>query len=550
MTLTIGTQFQVDTDGDDLARFDGLTNSTGIALYSSAASGIEARHLTNTDGIITGGAVLPIDANQADTVTICRLTATTALIGYAYGATHRTRVLTVTGTTLTAGTVKDMTDTGIDYATCKQYDAGKIIYCYSNAALDGVARVLTVASGLVTENAPFTYYSAFDAHHNVVEVFDTTEAIVVWVNSDTNNFVTGEILDISGTTITGNTEKITNTQAVITGDSVIDISRVYSDDTLIAVVSAGVAISTGQMTFFFKTGGGNLDSTGITGLNGLGGAANCVSIAAVYTDFGIAVVNDTTGPHLWIAEMDLINEVADDEDTSVSTAAGTSSVHVRLLPGSSDTINVWEATTESITVSLPPLALTIAPMTKPASIDASGTFIYMALLQGGIPILTKIATDLATDGTTVFNPGAGDNIGVQCGLSNADIIWIGGKFDGTNKLEKSEDGGTTFTVKDDATFADIETFIVGPDSDNRVLVADKTIEIQETVNSGATWQQINSSAGFNINAIARLGINVQESVFGGITGINPNVNYSVNSGADSESLSYPGASIPTGVIVN
>jgi hypothetical protein len=197
--------------------------------------------------------------------------------------------------------------------------------------------------------------------------------------------------------------------------------------------------------------------------------------------------------------------------------------------------------------------LGLAPMTKPADIDAAGEFIYLALLDGGTPILTKISTDLDADGTTVFDPGSGDNIGVECGRFNSDVIWVAGQFDGNNVVEKSEDGGSSFTTKDDATIGGVRSFVMGPDSDNKILVFDEDNgDILETKDDGQTWTTINSSVTPEVNAIARLGKNTEESVFGNDGGGSNSINYSVNSGDDLEDYQtgvYPNANA-TRVVVN
>jgi hypothetical protein len=197
--------------------------------------------------------------------------------------------------------------------------------------------------------------------------------------------------------------------------------------------------------------------------------------------------------------------------------------------------------------------LGLAAMTKPADIDAAGEFIYVALLEGATPILTKISTALDADGTTVFDPGAGDNIGVECGRFSSDTVWVAGNFDGTNVVEKSEDGGSTFAVKDDGAIGDVRTFVMGPDSDERILVFDETNgDILETNDDGASWTAINAAVTPEVNAIARLGENVQESVFGNDGGANNSINYSVNSGGNLEDFQtgvFPNENV-TRVIVN
>lgn len=196
-------------------------------------------------------------------------------------------------------------------------------------------------------------------------------------------------------------------------------------------------------------------------------------------------------------------------------------------------------------------SLSLAAMTKPADVDAAGEFIYVALLDGGTPILTKISTALNADGTTVFNPGAGDNIGVQCGVFESDVVWVAGNFDGTNVIEKSEDGGSSFTVKDDGTIGDIGAFVIGPNNDARVLAHDSVNErLIETIDDGAIWTSNNVDP--VIFAIARLAKNPQEVVIGNEADVTNSIMYSPNTGnqlVDYQTGVYPGASA-TGVIIN
>jgi hypothetical protein len=197
--------------------------------------------------------------------------------------------------------------------------------------------------------------------------------------------------------------------------------------------------------------------------------------------------------------------------------------------------------------------LTLSTIPKPASVDASGTFLYLALLNNGTPILSKFSTALDADGTTVFDPGAGDAIGIECGRFDANVVWIAGAFDGTNVVEKSEDAGSSFVVKDDATIGDVRAFVMGPDNDNRLLVFDETNgDILETNDNGASWTSVNAAVTPEVNAVARLGKNVQESVFGNDGAANNSIDYSVNSGANLEDFQtgvYPNVNA-TGVIIN
>ncbi len=175
------------------------------------------------------------------------------------------------------------------------------------------------------------------------------------------------------------------------------------------------------------------------------------------------------------------------------------------------------------------------PMPIPCSIDAAGTFIYIAALNSSsVPILLKLNTDLSAFPTIIFEPGQGSDIGVICGKEDASTIWIGGDFGDTDVLEKSENAGTTFTVKDDGTFGTVNIFHVGPDSDDRVLLVDDNVNIEETVDGGTNWTTINAAVGFTINAIARLATDVKEAVFGNASSVTNNIDYSLDSGENME----------------
>lgn len=189
-----------------------------------------------------------------------------------------------------------------------------------------------------------------------------------------------------------------------------------------------------------------------------------------------------------------------------------------------------------------------------ASIDADGTYIYIAAFNNfGFPTLIKILADLSADGTVVFDPGAGSQIGVQCGAQDADVVWVAGAFDGTNVVEKSVDAGANFTVKDDGTMGAIRAFTVGPFDDNRVIVFDDdNDDILETINDGATWTTIQAGITPQPNTIDRLAFNPQECVFGNDGAVTDSIDYSPNSGADLEDYQiapFPNTNVSV-VIVN
>lgn len=189
-----------------------------------------------------------------------------------------------------------------------------------------------------------------------------------------------------------------------------------------------------------------------------------------------------------------------------------------------------------------------------ASISADGDSIYLAAINTfNFPTLIKIDADLLSIGSVVFDPGDGDNIGVQCGLFDEDVVWVAGNFGGINKVEKSEDSGGSFTPKNDSSTGDVRAFVVGPLNDNTVLIFDvDNGDLLETVDDGATWTTINAAVTPTVNAIDRLAINPQEAVFGNEGAATNSIDYSVNTGANLEDYQvapYPNVDA-TKVIVN
>lgn len=184
---------------------------------------------------------------------------------------------------------------------------------------------------------------------------------------------------------------------------------------------------------------------------------------------------------------------------------------------------------------------------QPIDIDADGTFLYIASLdENSEPILVRFAAALNANGTIVYQPAAGTDIGVQCGDLDADVIYVAGFFGGTDMIAKSEDGGTTFIIIDPATFGDITSFIIGPNNDDRLFVADSNGAYQETEDGGDNWIERNAATPGDAIAFARLDTNHEEMVLGG----EGEVHYSVNSGHDTEdiTLTLPDADVPSVVI--
>jgi hypothetical protein len=556
MTITFGTQKQVDAAGDRV-NIVSLTSTTAIGFYSSAADGLQARHLTLAAGVITLGAnELTIDGASGITnhVRSTMLTSTSVLLVYAYsGTTHRARVITVTGTTLSAGAIKNLTDT-LSVTTFNSVDAlssSKGIYCYKDNSNNGIARVLSVSGTTVSGEGSAFQFDATGAFNVSVAALSSTKAVVCWIDNNNSQRPTGEVLNISGTTVTGNADVQLSTTAGITTIvhnlmvRAIDSSKLFiswTQDATSKIYGLVLTESANTLTF------GALWTSSITAP----GAFREVAVSINSTSKITVSCTHTASNELPIFELSISGTTITEEDeTEISGIVGINDQWIVPLT-SITSIVIWDGTTEAISAVVSGGTLTLSIIPKPASIDASGTFIYLALLQDGTPILSKFSTALDADGETVFDPGAGDTIGVECGRFDANVIWIAGLFDGTNQVEKSEDAGSTFVVKDSGfNPGGVFAFDVGPDVDTKVIVNNNDTQTLETTDNGATWTVITTE---NIEALSidRLAKNTQETVFGNFGDVNNSINYSINSGADIEDFQtgvFPNENV-TGVIAN
>jgi hypothetical protein len=472
---------------------------------------------------------------------VAALSSTKAIFVYATpnGANDvRAVILNISGTTITTPGAElslgfDGNSDQIDIVAISA-SAAICVVQDNTSSNDGVALYLTVSGNTITNESNVTFDSgAIDVPR--VAFVSSTKAVVAYRESGTST-VKAAVLSVSGTTI--------STGSAITIDS---------PDNATTPSIAKISSSEVLLTYFNSSDGDHktvvLSISGTTLTENSAIVVENTSISrgslAAYSATKFAYSYRATAANINVAELS-VSGITVTAGAPVLQNSGSGNFTMSSTAfGGLLAINVHKGSTNGILLTLG-AQLGLAAMTKPADIDAAGEFIYVALLDSGTPILTKISTALDTDGTTIFNPGAGDNIGVECGT-----IWVAGNFDGTNVIEKSEDGGSTFVVKDDATIGDVRAFVMGPDSDLKLLVFDETNgDILETINNGETWTSINASVTPEINAIARLGENTQETIFGNDGAVNDNINYSINSGDDLEDFNLPVNQNVTRVIVN
>lgn len=541
MTITKGSTVTIDTSGGAPYDVAALTDSLAIVFYHDSGD-IRAVPCTVSGTTITVESAddVLVDSGPVSNAVVlaCRLTDTSCLVVYDDSTNIEARYVTISGTTITVNSPSSISQF-MGIGEIDRVSNTSAIFTYSTEA-----RILSVSGTTVSFG---TAESLGNTNPNDISIcaLSSSLAVAVWTEGDNSDRPEAVAMTISGSTLSAGTVKEIDTVAGSTftrrvATKGLDATRaIFSyigggDYRLYVLSVSGTTITPGSVTA--KSGGPS--SHDISGNNSGGITLYAIDIGQYrVTEFSISGTTVTEEDTTTISDTPGSYPRIDKLSTTHSFGINSSSVRGTVF---SITSGGTAATDE----------FGAAPMVaKPCDIDSDGTNIYIGVINSlGFPALIQFSTELDSDGSIVFEPGAGDNIGVQCGRKDADVIWIAGNFGGTDTVEKSEDAGASFSVKDDGSFDPVTSFAVGSDDDERVLIftdaggSVASTAIYETIDDGASWEQKNSGLGFVSKAVERLDINVEELVTGNESNAMDNIDYSPNSGEDLEDYS---AGFPT-----
>lgn len=354
MTITLGTQKQVDAgSAANRCVVVELTSSTGIAIYSTSGSGLQATHLTVSSGVITLGAELTIDGGSGSTPVFvgAKLTSTSIIIvyGYASGSVRRSRVISASGTTLTAESSINLTDalatTLADNVGLATLTTTSAIFVYRQDTNVGKARILTVSGVTVTENASFQFDT--NVFQNKVTTLTTTKAVVIFMDGASSNRPTAEVLDISGTTITGNTDKQITTD---TGNELVFAGTTIGPLTSTTVLTGWVEFSTSESRAAVLTeSGGTLTVGSELLIEATSGVA--IAVAVITSVRAIFGAKDSSNDIIFHEVTITGTTITEDDTDTVSSTATAQSISIAPL-SSGAALAVWEGSIEAISLGL------------------------------------------------------------------------------------------------------------------------------------------------------------------------------------------------------
>lgn len=169
-------------------------------------------------------------------------------------------------------------------------------------------------------------------------------------------------------------------------------------------------------------------------------------------------------------------------------------------------------------------------------IDYQGDFLYVAVADdnGDVHILEQDSA-LENDAEIVHSPAA-TFLNVQCGR-NSDRIWLAGsagiiKYDGIAAQYWQTDAFTTSWS--------VETFHIGPDDDELILVFNNIGEVWESYflenYFDTRWFNLNAGTGFNTFCVDRLDSSPDEFLIGSNYFYQNSVMYTPNAAYDFQDV--------------
>jgi len=241
------------------------SNHVLICYRDSDNSGYGTAIILTINGTtITIGTETVFNAASTSSISAVLLDSTHALVCYkdnGYGGYGTAQILTISGTTVTAGTEKFFNAGSTAYISVFVLDSAHAFVFYQDAGNNsyGTAVVLTISGTTITIGTETVFNAASTSSISAV-LLDSTHALVCYKDEGNKNYGTAQMLTISSTTITIGTETVFNAGLTFTNQPIlIDSNHVlvcYSDfvnnfyGTTIILTINGTTITVGTETVF------------------------------------------------------------------------------------------------------------------------------------------------------------------------------------------------------------------------------------------------------------------------------------------------------------
>ena len=230
-----------DSTGTMLAALDpGKTVSLSLSNASTAAGVWVASGTEGVSEAMYQAVATAVNASLSTSASIAPLTATTALAAWVVGGFINAAVLTVSGATVSVGTVFVSTVAVIGNPPRMRItamSASQAIVAYTSSPSSYAAAVtLNVAAGLVTAGTPLIFGTAATDYQDV-SMLTSTQALVIY--KGTTGYSETRTLNVSGTTLTAGTLLVVLSGSATTAGIVVAISTTQA----ICTVNTGAILS-------------------------------------------------------------------------------------------------------------------------------------------------------------------------------------------------------------------------------------------------------------------------------------------------------------------
>jgi hypothetical protein len=168
--------------------------------------------LTLAGTTITAGTPVVFESAYTSEISITMMDSTHAIVSYSDGGNSNYGTaccLTLSGTTITAGTPVVFESANTTYTAVTMMDSTHAIVAYTDGGNSsyGTACCLTLSGTTITAGTPIVFESA-QSIYNSITMMDSTHAIVTYSDGGNSNYGTACLLTLSGTTITAGTSVV------------------------------------------------------------------------------------------------------------------------------------------------------------------------------------------------------------------------------------------------------------------------------------------------------------------------------------------------------
>lgn len=224
-----------------------LTTTTYLYVYTDSSSALKARVLTRTNNTLSVGAENTVAAATAQLTGVDTLTSTTVLCTYRNGTNVISVVLSVSGTTVTAGTPVTITNSTNNSGTLSKVLTSTLGIVFYASTTQVLARTLSISGTTITQNTEAVIGSATGVNNAGIQVDFISSTKVVCAYFDSASTGSMVISTITGTTITpGSVAQPGLTAAAYLSCTVIDATNILvesSFSTFFNVTFSGTTIT-------------------------------------------------------------------------------------------------------------------------------------------------------------------------------------------------------------------------------------------------------------------------------------------------------------------